>query len=365
MMGTRATSSGETQRWDMRPHASLPPTLRSRLSAWEALTFGDPLGAHHRGHLAAYLAGLRMLAGSESDRSSAALLAALALGPRTAIPGDLGPVGPLLDVAGRTEVDVVDLAVAWGCGWGRVVSPGHAWRGRWDAALLSLCSLTERSVARTLRWLADNISGLGTTLRAAGPDEHRCRLVTYANQIAMELSLGAPAGKPARPALVNWRPDDCRFSAFVANAVRGSAQLPLRGGAFAASMLAALLREDHLLRVDVAEFSVCHACNPELIVQAPRRRGIELSTVRRGLHDLARCPDCGAPPHPAHTYRLARKNWLIVPADWGGRYEAVHRHRCPGCGNLFPAGHERCPLCLCPASPGRRLTSLWLRGTGP
>jgi hypothetical protein len=364
-MGTGTARSGEAQHWDVRPHASLLRGLRSRLGAWEALGLGDPLDAHHGGHLAAYLAGLRTLTGAEPDRSSAALLAALALGPRTATQHGLGEVGLLLDIAARTDVEVVDLGVAWGCGWGRVVSPGHAWHARWDAAMLSLCCLTERSVARTLRWLGDNVSGVGPTLHAAGSNEYRYRLVTYAHQIAMELSLGAPADRPARHALVSWRPDACRLSAFVATAVRGSAPLPLRGGAFAASMLAALLRQDHLVRVDAAEFNVCHVCNAELIVRAPLRRGIDLSSVRRGLHDISRCPDCGTPPDPARTFRVARKNWLIVPTDWGGRYEAVHRQRCPGCGNLFPAGHERCPLCLRPASPGRRLTSLWLRGTGP
>jgi hypothetical protein len=108
-----------------------------------------------------------------------------------------------------------------------------------------------------------------------------------------------------------------------------------------------------------------HVCNADLIVQAPLRRGIDLSSVRRGLHDISRCPDCGTPPDRARTCHAARKNWLIVPTEWGGRYEAVRRRRCPGCGNLFPAGHERCPLCLCPAPAGRRLTSVWLRQMGP
>ena len=189
--------------------------------------------------------------------------------------------------------------------------------------------------------------------------------MSYGHLIAMELSLGASRGRPPRHALANWRPDDCRLQAFVASATRGSARLPLRTGAFAGSMLAVLLREDQLVRVDTAEFNVCHSCNAALLARAPLRRRIDLSAVASGLHDLARCPDCGTPAEPGLTYRVARKNWLIVPADWGGRYEAAQRQRCAGCGNLFAAGHQRCPLCLRPVSSGRRLTAIWVRQTGP
>jgi hypothetical protein len=337
--------------------------LRYRLCVWEAAAYGDPVAAYHRGELARYLAGLRTLTREEPQRGTAALLAALALGPRTAPPGP-GELDSLLAVSGRTDVETVELAIAWGCGWGRDVMRGHPWRGRWDAALLALCGLAERSVDRTLRWLGESVPGLAAALRAGGPRDYRNRLVSYAHVIAMELSLGTPAGRPPRHALTSWRPDDCRLPAFVATAVRGSARLPPPTGAFAASMLAELLREDHLVRVDAAEFHVCHACNAALIARSPFHRRIRLSSVLDGLHDLALCPVCGTPPHPAFTYRLARRNWLIVPVDWGGRYEAVRRRRCAGCGNLFSAGHERCPLCLRPAPTGRRLTAIWVRA-GP
>jgi len=339
--------------------------LRSRLSVWEKSACGDPLAAYHSGRLTRYLAGLRTLTRSEPDRVSAALLVALALGPRTAFPHAPEDVASLVDVAMRMDVEALDLGIAWGCGWGRIVSPGHGWRGRWDAAMLALCSLAERSVDRTLRWLSGTVAGFAAALHAAGGSEHRYRLVGYAQQIAMELSLGPPEDRPPRHALVSWLPDDCRLAAFVATAVRGAARLPLRGGAFATSMLAALLREDQLLRVDAAEFSVCHVCNAELIARAPYHHGIELSNLRRGLHDLARCPDCGTSTDPARTYRLARKNWLLVPADWAGPYAAADRRRCPACGNLFPTGRERCPLCLHPPSNSRRHTFIWVRRSSP
>jgi hypothetical protein len=294
---------------------------------------------------------------------SAALLVALALGPRTAHLDGPEDVGSLVDVAMRADVEALDLGIAWGCGWGRTVSPDDAWRGRWDAAMLALCGLAERSVDRTLRWLSGTVAGFAAVLRAAGETEYRHRLVSYSHQIAMELSLGLPENRRPQHALVSWRPDDCRLAAFVATAVRGAARLPVRGGAFGASMLATLLHEDHLLRVDAAEFSVCHACNAELIAGAQYRHGIELSSLRHGLHDYARCPDCGTSPDPARTYRVARRNWLLVPADWGGPYVAADRWRCAACSTLFPAGRESCPLCLRPVSNGRRLMSIWVRGS--
>jgi hypothetical protein len=362
-MVTREARRREARRLGTLLPVSLLRTLRSRLSVWETSACGDPFTAHHSGQLARYLAGLRTLARSEPDRMSAALQVALALGPRATLPCS-EDLGSLLDAAMRSDVDAVDLGIAWGCGWGHAASPGHAWRERWDAAMLALCCLVERSVYRTSRWLSCCVAGFEGALHAAGEAEHRYRLVSYAHQIAMELSLAPPQGRPARHALLSWRPDDCRLAAFVATAVRGTARLPVRGGAFATSMLATLLREDQLLRVDAAEFSVCHVCNAGLIAGAPYRHGMELSSLRRGLYDLGRCPDCGASPDPTRTYRVARKNWLLVPADWGGRHVAVDRRRCTACGNLYPAGHERCPLCFRQASNTRRLTSIWVRRSG-
>jgi hypothetical protein len=353
--------------------------LRERLYEWEAAALGDPLAAHHDRRLARYLAGLRTLAAEQDDRAQGVLLAALALGPRTGgLPG-AGDIGTLLDSAATTDADVVDLVIAWGSGWHRTVSPDHGWHGRWVASLLSLSCLVEASISRSVRWLEASLPDLARALRAIGTAERRQLLTSFAHQVALELATSAcrcghgTRGSPSTPGscsrpehrLANWHPHTCRLTAFIATAVRGSARLPLRAGAFASSMLATLLLEDHLLRVDVAEFSVCHLCNHDLLrLASAQRRPLDISSVRIGLHDLTACPDCGAPSDPARTYRLARKHWLVVPADWGGQHDAAHRHRCAGCGNLFNSARHRCPICRRTISPRDRFTSVWVRVAG-
>lgn len=359
-MATRATNDREGRLQGARAPSPHLHALQARLTAWEALAYGDALAAHHRGELTRYLTGLRELTSAEPDRRSAALLALLALDHGIRGGRVVDTVVALLDVAATTDHDAVELAIAWGCGWGRA-TPGDGTRGTSVAALLALSGLARSSIERTLRWLADTVPGLGPVLHAGGVDEYRRRVVSYAHHVAVELSLALPAGRPARHALGTWRPDACRLPAFVATAVRGTARLPVRAGAFASSLLSVLLREDHLLLVGPAEFGVCSRCHPEAVERSQQQGRIDLGSVRHGLHDLARCPRCGAPADPAHTYRVARKHWLIVPADWGGSYEAADRRRCSGCGNLFPAARARCPLCRRPAPDGRRVTSIWVR----
>jgi hypothetical protein len=348
--------------------------LRAELERWETTHYGDPLTAHHEGALGRYLVGLRAHVGMREDRSLGVLMAALALGPRNgALPG-AGDLGPLLRAAVETGADAVDLAVAWGCGWSRPVAAGHEWHGRWVAALLSLSWLVGGSINRTVRWLEDRVSGVQDATRGLGAGERAERFTSHAQHLAMELSSGAcrcghgdrgagPCGRSDHR-LASWRPEDCHLQAFVSTAVRGSPSLPVRAGAFAVSMLANLLRDDHLVQVGVAEFHVCHVCNADLVREARRGRGFDLGDVTRGLHDVNGCPDCGTLADPVRTYQVARKNWLVVPSDWGGQYDAVRRHRCACCGGLFAASRDRCPVCHHPVPSGHRLTSVWVRRVG-
>jgi hypothetical protein len=357
-------------------HTSALLALRAELEHWETTACGDPLTANHRGALGRYLDRLRKLAARYADRHDGVLLAALALGPRSgALPG-AGDLGSLLEAASGTDADAVDLAIAWGCGWHRTVTPGHEWHGRWVAALLSLAWLVHGSVNRTMRWLEAEVLGVREVMWGPGARDREERLRSYAQHLAMELAFGAcrcghgardahgPCGRPDHE-LMTWRPDVCQLPAFVATAVRGSPLTPPRTGAFAVSMLAEQLCQDHVVRVDVAEFHVCHVCNADAARTAATSGRLDLGGVSSGLHDLGRCPACGALPLLRRTYRAARKNWLVVPAEWGGRHDHVQRHRCGRCGNLFAVNHDHCPLCRHRVPPRHRLTSVWMRRVGP
>jgi hypothetical protein len=354
-------------------------SLRESLVAWEGQAFGDALDAYRERVMGPYLEGLRELVRGESSRERAALLAALALGPREHHLPDAGDLGPLVRLAVETPVDVVDVAVAWGAGWGRVVWPDHQWHSRWVGSVLALAYLVRGSVNKTVAWLAANVTDFPEVLRRGGERERRERLDSLSDAIALELATGrcrcghgdlrshALVGSCARQEhrLASWRPDLCRLHAFVAGAVRGSARLPVRAGAFGPSMLAGLLEAEQLLRVGVAEFSVCHECNEHAIGLAVQERTrVQFGSLERGLYDVGRCPDCGLSAHPEQTYRAARKNWLVVPAEWGGTYHAVHRHRCTVCGNLISNGRDRCPICGWRVTGRPRPTTVWVRISG-
>jgi hypothetical protein len=371
-MGSVEPRASELGRLD---HASSLHALRLNLERWEAVAGGDPLEAHCRGVLGEYLVGLRALTGTEPDRRRAVLLAALALGPRGSTPPDAGDLDPLLEAAVETSADAVDLAIAWGCGWRRAATADHEWHGRWVAALLSLSWLVAASINRTMRWLEGQVSGVRESLRELGAEDRVERIHSHAQHIALELAFGRcrcghGGGEPGGPCgrsdhqLTTWRPETCHLRAFIATAVRGTPGMPPRAGGLAVSMLAEPLSEDRIVRVDVAEFHVCHVCNADAVRLAPTVGGLDLGSVSRGLHDLSRCPACGVPPHPGRTYRVARKNWLVVPGEWGGRYDPVRRHRCACCGNLFAANRDRCPLCRHRVPARHRLTSVWVRRVG-
>jgi hypothetical protein len=354
---------------------SILPELRDRLVAWESRAFGDPLDAYRDGVVGRYLEGMRKLLEEETSRERAVLLVALALGPRRhGLPG-AGDLGPLVRLAEESAVDVLDAGIAWGAGWGRPLWPEHEWHARWTAAVLALASLVRGSINRTVAWLGDTVTDLEDALRCGGERERYERLEGFTDAIALELATGrcqcghggavgrSPGAVCERPEhrLQSWRPERCRLQAFIATAVRGSADLPVRSGAFGVSMLGALMETEHLLRVGVAEFNVCPDCNGPAIETAVRgRTWIRLSDLDHGLYDVAHCPTCGEPGHDL-TYRAARKNWMLVPADWGGTYHVVHRHRCLDCGNLFANGRDRCPLCGWRVRSRDRLTTVWVR----
>jgi hypothetical protein len=353
--------------------------LRDRLVAWEGQAFGDALNAYRLRVMPRYLEGLGSLLRDEPRRERAVLLAALAVGPSQRALPVAADLVPLVRLALETSAEVMDLAIAWGAGWGRSVRHDDDWQARWTGSVLALASLVRGSINRTADWLAANVADFRRVLRRGGEMECRERLDGLADAIALELATGhcrcghgnlhahSPSGSCARPEhrLDTWAPDRCRLHAFVAVAVRGSARLPVRAGAFEPSMLAGALEADQLLRVGVAEFSVCHECNRQAIALAVQDRArLRLTGLERGLFDIACCPSCGRPAHPERTYRAARKNWMLVPAEWGGAYHPVHRRRCVTCGNLFSSWRHQCPICAWRAPRGQRPTAVWVRSAG-
>jgi hypothetical protein len=329
--------------------------------------------------MAKYLVELGALLRAESNQSHALTLAALALGPRDRGLPPGADLAHLASQASETGAEALDLAIAWGCGWRRAAEPQPGWDGRWVGAVLALASLVRGSVNQAVRWLGGTLLTFQEALQLGGMPELDEKLEGYTDAITLALLASAcRCGHGNRAVrlvdgscgreehcLDSWQPEVCSLAAFVATAVRGSAQTEVRSGAFGVSMLSGHLRDDHLLRIDMAEFRVCHECNWNLIrLAVERRRKIEISSLQRGLYDLSYCPACEQPPDPEKTYHMGRKNWLIVPADWGGQHQAAHRYHCMACGNLFATNRPRCPLCGWRVRDPHRLTAVWVRVLG-
>ncbi len=353
--------------------------LRRTLHVWEEGTFGDSLVAARDGATSPYLAGLRALLDRETDRSRAAALAFMALGPGQRRRPDGHQLAALRALAAETHADVLDLVVAWGSGWRRRVLWDNEAEARWPAAVMALRNSVEAAINAGLRWLESSVPHLREVLHAGGSDEYRDRVMGYGDSIAVMLAAGGcrcgHGNRTVRRPLdacgrrehhiETWQPERCRLQPFVATAVRGSAEKSIRPGAFGTSMLYAHLREDHLVRVVAAEFRVCHGCHPERIRAAVLHgQPIRIADLERGLYDQSRCPTCGRSPAPDSTYHTARKNWLIVPVEWGGQHEAAERFHCLGCGNLFATHLDHCPLCQREVHDRRRRTSIWVRSVG-
>jgi len=143
--------------------------------------------------------------------------------------------------------------------------------------------------------------------------------------------------------LRTWDPYRCHLRPFVDQAVRGTAQRRIMGGAFAASMLFRSLERDGKLLCRTVEWGRCEDCG----------------RVFEGLH----CPE-PHPHHPGSIRREPRKNQLIRPADGEGGHLPFKRWWCAACHHLYggagvrPANTPGCPRCG--SAPARRMT-VWAR----
>jgi len=266
----------------------------------------------------------------------------------------------------------LEVVIAWGCGWRRTAQPrADTWDGEWEYAVFALCSMVMGSVRTTIKHLArvlankyqehtvmhllrvpDSTTQLAQLLPtgdAPGPLTAAGELGLYASQMTLELldspeehaTSGTDAHPPSHAAhrLASWQPADRTLRVFVAEAVRGSASKELKTNAFRSSMLYPLLQEDLGIHVYFAEFKFCHAdtCDGALIHHSVTTgTPLKITDSRHGVYEGDRCPICATPAVHGRTYMIARRNWLIVPHDYGGTYEMQARWHCTFCGTLFP-----------------------------
>lgn len=320
------------------------------------------------------------IAPSPPQRDMVTAIAVLAFGPQGVGDAPAEHWRALLDVVGQScpsrapDVEaVIEVVIAWGCGWGRAPSQaGNKWDQRWIGAVLVLIRMVEAAS----RWAV-----LRLLMRQTSSETIR----SWAELIAVELMKDrCQCGQHVKACkekkqhlccrpehkLSSWDPGVARLRAFLAQAVRGSAKSSLQAGAFSVSMLYPVLQQDYGLRVATAEFKICHNCHADLIADAVRNgREPEIGKLEEGLYEGHICPKCGQPARaPANglplAYHRARTNWLIIPYDNEGPYMPVQRKRCPRCENLYEPGLAACPYApaLHEARHALRLSIIWVRG---
>ena len=228
-----------------------------------------------------------------------------------------------------------DLAVAWAGGW----RPGPAVRERGsrpvgELAVLAVIEQVTASLHATIRMLE-----LQTGLVTVERDE----IGSVAAAMGMSLLGACDCDHHVRGCrgtcgrgccygdhdLRNWDPRHCHLRPFIDQAVRGSAQRRIIGGAFATSMLYRTLEAEGRLLCRTVEWGRCDVCG----------RSFEGTT----------CP--AAHPRTAATVlREPRKNQIIVPArSSGSGHVPIQRWWCLNCHHLYGAAGERsAPVAPCP-----------------
>lgn len=251
-----------------------------------------------------------------------------------------------------------DLVLAWGAGWGREVTPGPDWEGRWEGAVLALVEQARFSILASDELLRNQ---LGLDLL-----EHD-ELASLASSFAVSLlgrcdcdhhrrGCGGSCGRSCcfeDHDLSRWDPARVPLRAFVDQAVRGTAQRRVLGAAFAEGLLYRALEPEGRVLCRVVEVSRCASCD--------------------ATFEGSRChtPGCEAEAGAAHA-RVARRNRLIVPLPQpGGAYVEAQRWECRSCKHLYghgrPSslrdGEARCPRCGWEPADGRRphSVSVWQR----
>jgi len=258
--------------------------------------------------------------------------------PRYSSPPNADEWRELCDGAsGITRPHPYDPALAWAAGWRPRRSPGPFIPGQvGELAVLALAEQVEASLTVTLRLLA-----VQTGIAIVDREE----IASTAYVITMSLlgvcdcdhHLRDCAHRCRRACcfpdhdLRTWDPDACHLRPFIDQAVRGTAQRRILGGAFASSMLFRILEAEGRLLCRTVEWGRCDECG----------RTFE------GTH-------CPSPHRPSRVpiRREPRKNQLIVPArDTGSGHVPMQRWWCEGCRHLYGSatnarrGAVSCPRC--------------------
>lgn len=262
----------------------------------------------------------------------------------------------------RRALNPFDLMLAFGCGWRRDVELGRGpWWGRWEVAYAAMIFQVEASLVASGRLLANQFPQFALTSDDLSelPGDFAVSLLGSCD-CGHQRRDGQPASDKAcsyEPHDIgSWDPLKCHLRPFVDQAVRGTATNQIRGGAFAESLIYRdLERQGRILRRR-AEFKECPGCGE--------------------LFDETSCPTPGCPGAGEVTVkRVARANWLILPAHQGGDYQEVVRWVCGRCSGLYPMRLTReaampagpCPVCSWTPDEGtqpRRIT-VWVRVPRP
>lgn len=283
---------------------------------------------------------------------------------------------------GKETVDnaCLDLAIAFGCGWrpeGAIVSEIKA--GRWHRAIVALRIMVEGSLHQTFKLITPLLPQQYSIFSGSMKEWGRF----YSNIITLELANNrCRCGKHKQSCkskgdayacgqsccreehqISSWSPAVCSLQAFIAHSIRGNAGSQLKTGALITSMLYPLLNEDSGFTIDSVEFKVCGCCSNPTVLEALAQHK-EPQSHGSVMYEGNSCPECDTPASRHTTYHKARKNWILIPYEFGGAYEMHDRWRCPRCRNLFPVTLATCPLCSA-ATPQRKTTiwvySPWLR----
>ncbi len=252
-------------------------------------------------------------------------------------------------VAGVRGPNPYDVALAWATGWRgdgvrRQFTPGYVG----ELAVLALIEQVHASLQTSIRLLGER-----TGLAVVAAEE----TASLAASMGMSLLGVCDCGHHLRGCdgcgssccypdhdLRTWDPDVCHLRPFVDQAVRGTAQRRILGGAFATGMLFRLLEREGRLLCRTVEWGCCEICGRSF--------------------EGVRCPE----PHatlPRSIRREPRKNQLILPPLGNAGHVPMQRWWCAPCRHLFGAaggaGRHRtaeCPRCGAPATASKAVWTL-------